>query len=393
MQDRRARSIGGVNVVHDHDERRFLGGCSHRLEKRVGQPEGREFRGRGSRFGHTRVSLQDLGRESRKLREGLRVRPCKCALHDELPDELRDDRKRQLPLRVICLHAGDHRSFHLTTRGERVAQRRLANPRITQHHNDPRIAAPHVEPRIVQRAEFALATDEHLRLEAAVRRDRRLTWLRRVGDRAAAISQQVCHPHQVGTGLGAEFFGEQRFVTAEDLQGVRAVADPGPGLHEAAHRFLGRRVEIVQQLRVALDRREVGDAAGGVHVTGQRVTDFGDQLGGPLTLPVVEGARAWDVKAIEEPAADCTVRPGSEMSDVRLNGPSPQADRCGAHEEVFAPQLGPQHRNGLRQRMTGAFGWRVGPQQVGQRVAREHVARLQGEPDQQREVLARAEAD
>src|SRR5260370_17401911 len=108
-------------------------------------------------------------------------------MRDELSDELRDDRKRQLPLCVIRLHAGDHRSFHLTTRGERVAQRRLANPGITQHHHDPRLAAPHVEPRIVQRAEFALATDEHLRLEAAVPRDRPPPLLPRVRDPPPAL--------------------------------------------------------------------------------------------------------------------------------------------------------------------------------------------------------------
>src|SRR2546426_1045911 len=62
--------------------------------------------------------------------------------------------------------AGDDRPFHLTGREKRIRKGRLAAPRIACEHDDPRRAAPRLEPGVVQRAEFALAADQGLGLEA-----------------------------------------------------------------------------------------------------------------------------------------------------------------------------------------------------------------------------------
>jgi hypothetical protein len=124
-----------------------------------------------------------------------------------------------------------------------------------------------------------------------------------------------------------------------------------------------------------------------------RISHLGDQRGGPLIFPVVERPRARHLEAVEEAAADGAIRPAGELRDVGLDGPRSQANRRRTHEEILAAQLCPQDGDGLGQGMPRVFRWRVGPQQLAQGVARECVSRLEGEPDQQRKVLARAEAD
>src|SRR5216117_1087789 len=70
------------------------------------------------------------------------------------------------PARLVRLRASHDRPFHLTGREKRIRKGRLADPRIACEHDDPRRAAPRLEPGVVERAEFALAADQGLGLEA-----------------------------------------------------------------------------------------------------------------------------------------------------------------------------------------------------------------------------------
>lgn len=70
-----------------------------------------------------------------------------------------------------------------------------------------------------------------------------------------------------------------------------------------------------------------------------------------------------------------------------------EPDRRLLNEQVVAPDLGLQHRHCLREGMAGVRCWSVRPEQLDHAVATEPAARVDGQPDQQGEVLARAELD
>src|SRR2546429_382528 len=77
------------------------------------------------------------------------------------------------------------------------------------------------------------------------------------GDRRLALSQEGGDPDEVAAWLRSELFGEQRGEAAVDFQRVRAVAGPGPRLHETADGVFREGIEIVQRLRMAFDGGEV----------------------------------------------------------------------------------------------------------------------------------------
>src|SRR3989441_10759673 len=79
----------------------------------------------------------------------------------------------------------------------------------------------------------------------------------------------------------------------------------------------------------------------------------------------------------------------TEISPLPLHDALP----ISLHLQVLAAALLLDARQCLSERMPRQMRWRVGPQQVHQIVARELLPRLGRESDQERKMLARAEAD
>src|SRR5437667_1484 len=117
---------------------------------------------------------------------------------------------------------------------------------------------------------------------------------------APPIPQQVRDPHELGARLRAQLRGEIGLEPRERLEGIGAVAYPSAGFDEAPHGVLGQRVQVVQYLRMPLDRGEIADAAPGVHLLHQTIADARRQLRPPLILPLLECRRRRHIEAVEE---------------------------------------------------------------------------------------------
>src|SRR5207247_1339895 len=126
-----------------------------------------------------------------------------------------------------------------------------------------------------------------------VRRD----WAR---GRALPLAQQVGHADEVHAGLRTQLLCQALLVAAENLERVGAISDPGPRLHQPADRIFQQRIEIEEHLRVTLHRRIVSDAAAAIHVLDQAIPETRLELGGPLVLPVLEGARTGTLEPVQE---------------------------------------------------------------------------------------------
>ena len=139
-------------------------------------------------------------------------------------------------------------------------------------------------------------------------------------------------------------------------------------------------------------RREVADAPPGVHLPDETIPDARHELGAPLVLPLLERHRARHVEPLEERPPDLHVG-RVEPPQVRIHRFVGERDGRPLHLQVLAADLLLDDRQCLSERMPRQMRWRVGPQQVHQIVARELLPRLGCESDQEREMLARAEAD
>ena len=291
------------------------------------------------------------------------------------------------------MRARDDGPLHLTGGGKGIGERGLPHPRVAGNDDDTGGAAPHVHPGVVQPAELALPADEELAFEPP--------W-RQLGDglfsdtgpgrRPPPLPQEVRHAHQVGGGLGGELFGEQGFIPAERLEGVAPVADVRPGLHQAPNTVLTRRVQIEEDLGSSLDGFEIPDAARGVHLANQRVSDLRRQSRVPLVFPLFEGAHAGNLEPLEEPPTHLEVFRPHPM-DVDIDGSLDQHDGSPLDHQVVGPDFGLQHGDRLGEGMAGEVRGDLGPQELLQVVAAEALARLDRQPDQQRQMLPGAEAD
>ena len=390
VQDRRARVVGRVNVVHHQHQRALLRPRFHRLEEAVGQPQRDDFRRPLDGLRHTGKRTEDLGRDPRQLAQRLRIGPADGPLQRQLLDELGQDRERQLALRVVRLGTRDGGAFHLTRRYERVGERRLPDAGVAHQHHDARRPAPYIEPRIVQLRELPLAADQRLRLEAPLAPLRHLAG--RLRGPPPPLPQQVRDTHQVGARLGSELFGQPRLESSERLERVGAIPHPRPCLDQPAHRVLRQGIEVEQHLRVALHGREVARATTRVHLLHQTVADPGHQPGAPFVLPLLELHGAGHLEAVEERTTDLGFA-AVEAAHVRVHYTRHEGDRRSLHHEMLASHLLLHHREGLRQRVAGAGGRHVRPEEIHQVVARELAPPFHREADQQGEVFARAEAD
>ncbi len=181
-------------------------------------------------------------------------------------------------------------------------------------------------------------------------------------------------------------------AAAENLERVGAISDPGPRLHQPADRIFQQRIEIEEHLRVTLHRRIVSDAAAAIHVLDQAIPETRLELGGPLVLPVLEGARTGNLEAVQESPLDLRLRV-IEVVGVDIDSALSERDRGLLDLHGVAAELGLEDRDPLREGMPAQPRRGVGPEEVHQIVTCEAVARFERESRQQREVLARAEAD
>ena len=362
VQNGGAGVVRRMYVIHDQDHGALVARGGDRLEERVGEPQWRHFRSPIHRLGNAREDVENLGRDPRQLAQRVRLRAPDRALHGELANQLAQHRERQLALGGIGLRPRHDRAFHLTRRREGVGECRLTDAGVARQHDDPRIAVPHLEPAVVQRSELPLAADERLRLEALLQGLARCRGLG-TGDRRLALSQEGGDPDEVAAWLRSELFGEQRGEAAVDFQRVRAVAGPGPRLHETADGVFREGIEIVQRLRMAFDGGEVADAPTGVHLPDQAVAHPRRQLGAPLILPLLERDRAGDLEAVEERPADLHVA-RLEMRHVRVHHARREGDRRLLYLHVLRPHFRLEDGDRLCQGMTGAGRGRVGRPQV-----------------------------
>ena len=148
----------------------------------------------------------------------------------------------------------------------------------------------------------------------------------------------------------------------------------------------------MQHLGVPLHRGEIADAAPGVHLLHQAVADPRAKPRPPLVLPLLEPGRGGHLEAVEKRSPDLQVA-GIQMRHVGIHRALSKRHRRPLDHQVLAPHLLFQYGERLCQRVARQMCGSVAPQQVHQVVARESPPRLDGETNQQREVLARAEAD
>ena len=142
---------------------------------------------------------------------------------------------------------------------------------------------------------------------------------------------------------------------------------------------------------MALHRREIADAPGGIHLAHEAIADLGTQARAILVLPLLERSGRRDFEAIEEGSADLRVA-GAQVTDVGVNPPGRQTHRRALDHNRLARNLGFDDGEPLSKGMIRVLRRRVRPQQIGEIISREALPGLQRKPDEEREMLARAEA-
>ena len=81
------------------------------------------------------------------------------------------------------------------------------------------------------------------------------------------------------------------------------------------------------------------------------------------------------------------------MSHVDVDPASREADGRPAQDDGFTRNFGLDDGQSLRQRMVRELGGGGGPQQISEIVTGELLARLEGEPDEKSQMLARTKPD
>src|SRR5207244_2387735 len=219
----------------------------------------------------------------------------------------------------------------------------------------------------------------------------RVTRHRRTARRPTTIAQQIRHANQLGPGLRAQLLGKPSLITCERLEGAAPVTGPRSRLHDPANSLFGERVELLQPRRMALHSREVADAPGGIHLAHEAIADLGTQARAILVLPLLERSGRRDFKAVEEGSADLRVA-GAQVTDVGVNPAGRQTYRRALDHDRLARNLGFDDGEPLSKGMIRVLRRRVRPQKIGEIISREALPGLQRKPDEEREMLARAEA-
>ena len=143
-------------------------------------------------------------------------------------------------------------------------------------------------------------------------------------------------------------------------------------------------------LRMVLNGWEVANATGRVHLAHETVTYLRCETRTELIFPVLERPRRGDLKAVEERPVDRhLIR--RQMIEIDIDPASGEPHGGALDDDSLARDLGFDDRESLSERMVGEFRRRIRPEQIGEVVPRELLARFQSETDQERQVLARAE--
>src|SRR2546425_10684635 len=123
------------------------------------------------------------------------------------------------------------------------------------------------------------------------------------------------------------------------------------------------------------DRREIGDAARGVHLPHETIANLRDQPRAKLVLPLLERSRRRNLEAIEEGTVDAHIA-GRQMVGVDVNPTRRQANRGALNHDRLAGDLRFDYRETLCEGVISKTRGRLRPQQVGEGVARELLADL-----------------
>ena len=139
-----------------------------------------------------------------------------------------------------------------------------------------------------------------------------------------------------------------------------------------------------------LDGGEIADAARGIHLPYQTIPHLRGEARAEFILPFLERPRRRDLETVEEGTVDAHVA-GAQMVDVNVNPARGQTDGGTLNHHGLARDLCLDDRQTLGERVIGELRRGLRPQQVGEIVARELLARFQGETNEEGEVLARTE--
>src|SRR2546425_1025201 len=137
------------------------------------------------------------------------------------------------------------------------------------------------------------------------------------------------------------------------------------------------------------DRREIGDAARGIHLPNVTIANLRDQPRAILVLPLLERPRRRNLEAIEEGTVDAHVS-GYQMVGVDVNPTRRQANRGALNHDRLAGDLRFDYRETLCEGVISKTRGRLRPQQVGEVVARELLAGFQRETNEEGEKIGRA---
>ena len=136
---------------------------------------------------------------------------------------------------------------------------------------------------------------------------------------------------------------------------------------------------------------EVANAARGVHLSHQTVAHLRQETSAAFVLPFLEGPGRRNLEAVKKGTvyADVTV---AQAQGVHVHPPRGETNRGSLYHHRLACDLGLDDGESLGERVIREPGSSRGPQEVRQVVAGEPFAGLEGKPNQEREVFARAEA-
>src|SRR6266550_6182620 len=368
MDYRDARIVCRMYIIYDYHHRAIRRRCRHCLEKRIRNPQRHQLRRPLHRLRHARKRLENLRADPRQLAQSFRVRAANRPLRRQLLHELPEDRKRQLPFRIIRLRARNDGAFHLTSRRERIDQRRLADAGVTGHDDDAWALPPGLEPGVVQHAELALASDEGLGLKPTVGALRGITGRGGPTRRAATVTEQIGHADQLGARLCPELVGELGFIARKRLKRATPITRPRPRLHDPTNALLRDRIEILDARGVSLDRGEITDPARGIHLAHETIANLRNQTRAMLVLPVLERACLGNLDTIEAGTVDAHVAIG-QMVGVDVDPPRCQTYSRTLNHHRLARDLRLDDRETLSERVIGMAWRRFGPQEVGEIVA------------------------
>jgi hypothetical protein len=390
--------VGPLHVVEQQDARRGPGGRRRQhLPHAVQEARLRARAVERRRRRQPRARLRQRAHEPRGLAQRTVAHGVQPARVLEQPAAQRLRHRAVGERRLLLVSAPGQRrgAARPCVREQLLGEPRLADPRLSLDDRDRAVAADRLV-GLEQRLPVRLPAHERLR-RSRTRGERRAHGRR--GDRA--LADRLVQPCRLLERRHPELTRQRADALPVLVERRRAVAAQGVQAHQAPVGGLVQRVELEHPPRVADPVAVLAGRLGGVGQARERGGQLALERARLRALPVVVAGRVTQPEALHELAAE-QLRRAREVAlgrqraeavhvDVDAAVPhqphavTPGLDRLGADRAAQRGQRPPQ-------RAARVLRVVLGPQQLGQRVARARAVD-EREVRQQRERLARVERD